>query len=1166
MLSSWQIAQIHSQQGQQFSAQQAYGQQLSARMPAPYQGAGLGATGFGGGFGQQGGGYNYGSSYANSYGPGNSFGNSATSAIGGLGHAIGSAGGIAGAIGGGLMGGFGGAMTGFMGGGMIGGAIKHISNSFMEGGQEQASIERTLSQFQHQNAGSRTGSGFNRNDSMQIGNMVRQMERMPEMLTSFSELNRLMDKMGQMGLMQGVKDAGDFMRKFRDTTTVLKDMAKMMGTSMEGALQAFGEARTSGFYSKTDIAKNIIGRQVTASLTGMNQGQIGGLQNFGAEMSHSLGGSRAGGAKNMLRTMGQLGMANQMGILSNDQIVEMTGKEGAEGLQDLSGQMSQLSYQMGRSNVGQALTLALGQQENGRYTGKMDQELVEKVRRGELSLEELKSMARSKAGTRTAKLSFAAHRKRLQTEMAGAVGSEGVAMQLQEILGEKGWQNPDAQNLVMQRFGASEEQANLLQKMMPNLQDIGSKLSLAGRQETSRSAQNAARQEHGWDAIKHRIGTKIGHYTTDWAKDLGVGVRDYFQGWADDFIDDLSGQYREYVTTKIADTVRFSMAGSASNKASLSAMSSRASKFASGFGAGRMDVGAIGDRADAGMFSLSKNVGSRIAHLLGGGQTAGERATDVLGGLDKGQYLEKGQVHDLEQRGASVLQSDFWTKSGTGITQSGAAGAMRRLQQLGTDTGGMKEWEKALKVSGGGDADLRNAYQQAMQRGDIQLESDPAKRADLIWEEMRRRVPSEMMDKLEKSSMGRLNIIAGVQAAERKSGNRFAGALDFEGLGKGTLGGLDLKNQAAIGRAIEEQDKRMSKALSGSDTMSSWAEVRKMLDGGSQMTSLLVGNEKYRGLTSGGAVRGESINGVRGNTPDASGMTVRNIAAKNPQDWTDKDRAVLKDLGVDSDKLAAEIAKNPEGWQRLQQAAASGKLTEDEIAKYVLATDASGLNKISNQLNKQGGELASRLKGENYRSARESLSATKEGKEVLAMLGGLGSDLQGVNAANIGKFTDSTADIAGKLSGLSKEQRKIALDLGGDELRGAYGYRQNTKGKLRQGMGVDQILSAGGMNLGSTESDMRFKKDLEGMLHGKGGTLAGGDMDAVLKLLTGNAAGGLRTASGISSSSSHMSEQEVSNNLKSLSENNVKMATILGNLAGGKSGDKLLDGYSAPKS
>ncbi len=1158
MLSSWQIAQMHGQQAQAFGQQQAFSQQISSRMPSPYPG--LGSTGMGGGFGGYSG-YSYGGQMGGGYGPGNSFGNTMTSAIGGVGHALGSGMGVAGAVGGFMMGGPMGALAGFAGGGLVGAGIKHVAGSFMEGAHEQAAMERTLSQFQFQNPAAAGGKGFSRSDSMQIGNMVRQMERMPEMLTSFGELNKLMDKMGQMGLMQGVKDAGEFMRKFRDTTATLKDMAKMMGTTMEGALKTFGEARMSGFYNQGDISRNVLQRQVVAGVTGMNQGQIGGLQMYGAEMAHSLGGSRAGGAKNMLRTAGQLGMANQMGILSNDQIMEMTGKEGAEGIQDLSANMAQLSYKMGRSNVGQALTLALGRQENGRYTGEMDQELVEKVRRGELSLSELKSMARSKAGTRGAKLSFAAHKNRLRTEMAGAVGSEGIAMQLQEILGNRGWNNPDAQNLVMQRFGASEEQANLLQKMMPNLQNIGTQMGLAGKQEARSSARNAAMSEHGWDAIKHKIGTKLKHYTTDWAKDLGVGVRDYFQNWADDFMDDITGQYREYVTKRVADTAKYSMAGSTTNRASLQRMSERATKFtqnSSGLvGAGRLDVGGLAQER-GGAFQLTKEATSRIGHWLGGGQTAGERAVDVLGGLDKGLYLERGQVSDLKEQGATVLDSSYWSRSGVGINQNDAKQALKRFTQINTQTGGMQEWKRTLAAagnfSGNADGALREAYQRAMARGDVQLETDPSKKADKVWEEMRRSMPKELLGKLEKSGMGRHNIMAGVQAAESQAGNVYKGAIDFEALGKGALGGLDLKNQAAIGRAIEGMDKTLGKALGGSETMASWGEIKKLANDGSQMMTLLTGNSKYRGLAADKQRRD-------GKWADTSGLTLQNIASKDPSKWNDEDRKVLKELGVDATKLAEEINKDPKAWSRLQEAARSGKISGDDLAKYLTMTEASGLNKITSEMNKQGSELASRLKGDNYKSAVAQLKKAEGGSEVLSMLESQAKSLEGTDLTNLASYTDSTASIAGRIAGMKdKKAQQMALELGGDELRSVYGFRKDLKGKLRGGMSADQILGASGMKLGFSDADQAFKKDLEGMLHGKGGKLADKDIEGVLNMISGVKAGDLRAKAGTEGNSAYMSEQDVSNNLKSLSENNLKATQILANLAAGKTGKDAMEG------
>lgn len=1171
MLSSWQIAQIHASQGQQFAGQQAFSQQLSMRMPQQYQGYGLGATGMGqGGFGPQG--YNYGGGWGSGYGPGNSFGNSMTSAIGGVGNAVGGVmkfgGSLAGGIVGGMFGGPVGAAVGSFAGGLAGGAIQHVAGSFMEGAHEQSAIERTLSQFQFQNAGSRTGRGFNRSDSMAIGNMVRQMERIPEMLTSFGELNRLMDKMGQMGLMQGVRDAGEFMRKFRDTTATLKDLAKVMGTTMEGALQAFGEARMSGFYSKGDITRNVLNRQITSSITGMNQSQIGGLQAYGAEMAHSLGGSRAGGARNMLRTAGQLGMANQMGILTNDQIMEMTGKEGAAGLEELSGQMSALSYKMGNSNVGQALTLALGKMSNGRYTGEMDQELVERVRRGELGLDELKSMARSKASTRGAKLSFAAHKNRLRTEMAGAVGSEGISMQLQEILGERGWQNPDATNLVMQRFGASEEQANLLQKMMPNLQGIGSQIALAGKNEQRNVAMNSAMAEHGWDAIKHRIGKKISHYTTDWAKDIGRGVRDYFQNWADDFLDDLSGRYTTYVTKRVADAVKFNSAG-------LSKMASSTAEVNRLVGGMRMDVGASGGfsgllargahyfgggttQGENLDYVMHNALGGRMLHHQGGGVLAGLGKIGSIGGIGG---LMPSSAEMAAARGNVVLDSSW-----TGRASFTSASEMDRVRQALSSGSFGQDQLKSLKgvLSDRELQGLTSSFQDIMMSGEASQETDMTKRAQLIYQKLREknrsglnqgqilaersgRVAITALGKArQKAGLGELDIVAALQ---QSAGGNFRGGVDFRGL----MGDVDLTNQKSISDSLKNLDRRFQDM--GDEGKTTWSEFKTMMDQGGEMSQIAL------------AVLDEKRSDFLGQyNPAMADKKVRLALSKDPSTWGKAEMDALKARGIDPTKLAAKMA-TPEGQKevdRLLSLVNSGKLTFSDAQNYLRFKDASGLNEVASRFRSRGLNMKDKLQG----GAADALKGTKEGQEVLRLMGQQADALSGIKsgadlAAN--KFQD-TGELAAAVENLKDpSQKAAAMAIGGPELQAVMSYRKQLKGRggLRTGMGIEEVLKASGMEgLGFEGAEGEFRKKLEGAL-GKDKKLDKGELEQVVKMLVDVKSKGLSSTPGDKAGSTQVSEQDIAKSLATMSENNRQATQILANLAAGKTGKDAMEGVSS---
>lgn len=1117
---------MHAQQSQSFGAQQAYSQQISTMMPPPYQG--LGATGFGGGFGQ-GGAYNYGGGGTFGYGAGNSFGNAATSFVGGAGSILG---GAMPFIGGGLgfmKGGVGGAISGFGIGSMVGGAMTHVAGSFMEGAHEQASLERTLSQFQHFNASSRTGRGFSRTDSMAIGNMVRQMERIPEMLTSFGELNRVMDKMGQMGLMQGVRDAGEFMRKFKDTVGTLKDLAKVMGTTMEGALQQFGESRLSGFYSKSDITRNVLNRQITSSLTGMNQDQVNALQQFGSQLGHSAGGSRRTGANFATRTAAQLGMANRMGILSNDQIVEMTGKEGAEGIQDLSASMTQLGYRMGYSNVGQALTLALGEVKDGRYTGNMDKDLVERVRSGELGLGELKRLARSKAGTRGAKLSFAAHKERLRSEMVGAVGTEGIAMQLQSILGDRGWSNPDAINLVMQRFGASEEQANLLQQMMPDIQSIGSQMSLAGKDEGRRSALNAIGREHGWDAIKHRIGKKISHYTTDWAKDLGAGVRDYFQRWADDFLDDVSGQYRTYITQRVADSI--STGGGA-----LQGIRSSFGRVGN-LGAIRMDVGSSG-----GISGLL----ARGAHFLSGDESAGERISSVIRGSGLGgKYLSESGSGMM----GFIRKSQMNADSGNVALENG-------LYMQGSQIGNIKKDIVSRLTGAGADSTLAKArqtltaqefqslqqgFRRAMESGDISAESDPKERINKILESMTgssgalgsdvntaigRFGHSEAIEKLRAQGMGDEEIVMAFQKAMGATGRS---AVDVNALVNGTLGGIDIHNQKAVSKKLEALDVSLTKANKGGETRASWKEIKEVLDKGGDAATLFAGKDGTGGLMR-----------------DAD---LRLLMDKDPSAWSPADKDKLQKLGIDPVKLAAKL-NTPEGRKEIDKLrSASMGIDASDVQMYLDLTNVSGVNAINDKFRLRGSEAAARLSADSSKEAKARLSSTASGKKLLGMLNLNAELLKNFDASKAGGDYDNTADIVSTIRGLKGKDRQDALALAGDEIRATFTKDESLRKKLgKGGQSTQGVIDA----LGLGEVDGEFRGQIEKTL-GKDKKLSSqAEIEALMKLIDSKISKGLTGKAGTETQNSYASEQEVSNALKTLSDNNVKMSAILSGIASGK--------------
>lgn len=461
-------------------------------------------------------------------------------------------------------------------GGMAGGAAgaglmigSHITGQMMHGAQEQSGIYSTLGQFNFSNGQSRTGRGFDRQNSKAIADFTREMAHMPELMTSMSELNRIMNGLGGMGVMNGLRDAKEFNRKFQESIHTLKDMAKIMQTSMEGAMQFFQEAKRSGIYDKMGMQQNAFQRQVVAGATGMNQNQIGQVQFAGSQMSFGMGGSRRSGAMHALRTAGQIGVANEMGVFGQNGIEELTGAGGPEGIGIMSQMFSQASYAMSKSSLGTAMTLAAGAvDKSGRFTGKMDEDVVKRIRSGGISKDELLSMAHKKIdGKRGAKISFAAHRDHLTAEMAGSVGVEGMAMELQDIIGERGFKGPDVMNLVMQRYRVDEKTANAVVKYMDKLPDIQRETGMRGQVEGRRLAESSIMNENfSVDALKRKFHHKMDSTFSAPFRKWGADLSHSMSSFVEDFIDGFLERKSVEISERTSKTVAAAMSGNSGAK------------------------------------------------------------------------------------------------------------------------------------------------------------------------------------------------------------------------------------------------------------------------------------------------------------------------------------------------------------------------------------------------------------------------------------------------------------------------------------------------------------------------------------------------------------------------------------------------------------------------
>jgi hypothetical protein len=1047
VLSSAQVAAMMQQQNQTFLGMQQYSHSISAQMPQPYSTIGNygQASPVAQQFAQvpyaprQHAGFSYGGGPSPfGYGLGNQVGAAYVSGVGGVAQFGLGAAGIASSLG--LMGRaglafdpIGAGMTGFRlaGGGALGlgagalaaGAVaapmmfaQHAIGSMVTGAQEQAGVNQALGSMNFINPMSRTGRGFSRQDAMAIGSMVREMQSIPEMMTSMSELTRIMDRMGQSGMMQGVRDAGDFHKKFKETVHTLRDISKMMGSTMEEAMQAFQESKQAGFYSPQAIKQNIMQRQIVGGLTGMNQQQISAMQMQGSELSHQLGGSRVGGARSVTRIAGELGMANQMGLLSNEQIMEMTGQEGAAGIQALAGSFNEVGQRMGRSSLGTAMTLALGEVKNGRFTGNMDEDLVRRVRAGEIGKSELLKLAHQKVAGRTAKISFAAHRQRLTTEMVNQVGAQGISMELGSILGERGFDNPDALNLVMQRYGVGEEQANQVISMMKKMPEIQRGMVGANKAEVRRMAEQAFMRENAsWEGIKHKIGKKFENTFTEPFKKFGAELSNSIGEAVEDFTDEFFGRYRTKVTDMASNTALKASMGDIRAKALVAAAQKDTS------------LGKGQDLRDHGFMQTS----------------IGEVQADVLKGMGKDYYRtvlgNKSTERQILNSGSNILSKEGHLFSDNEYTVANGSDYQKAVESL---RGENKLIGKIDVSKGPGKellGELRNQLlsNEELQKSDI-TDQDKFK---IIQERLNAtgawngKDTGQLMGELQKQ-LGTDNSVNIVDALAK------AGGLDKQVSmfsRKGLAGIFDNYGGAGSKRALAERIKKEEKAAAeGFGDKESLA--RTVLSEGGNTAKILAaafgGGELQRKIQT----------------------------ALGEREGSDVDKDILKTLDI----TQKEFDSSRDQARELMSAGVKHGASGESIKKLLRSQLSMALVRNKEREGEIGRDLSGRI------SQTDVGGLSKEGQALVGRLSTLAGKL------NKGEgFGDDNKDLLTSLADYKGKDRTKILGLVGEELgagvqeiqdtRRAYSRSRKTKGGDRS---VDALIEKLGLT-GDVASDVR---------------------------------------------------------------------------------------------
>lgn len=356
-------------------------------------------------------------------------------------------------------------------------AGKHVFGNMVQGGQQDYAVQQSLVQnFDFYNPATRGGRGFTAGQRDQISDMLKGMAE-SDPFVDMGELNRIMVRSARGGLFQGVNSAKEFGKKFKSLVNTLKDTAKILGTSMDEALSFFDASKRQGFYTKTDILKNVQ-NAVTMAGGGLSARGIMQTQAAGAAMARSQGFTGAQGATLARRQVQNIRDMVMSGQLSEKDLGEMTGGlRGQAAYRTLGRQMQQASYSLARSGIGRATYAALaqttGKGADTRFTGKLDEGLLRQFKAGLLSAGDIRRLASQKlqSAGRDTKMSFLNMQQDIQGEFASKAGPEGWMGVISMIKSQRPGISHEAVKLLMKRLtGMGRRQIEYIMKLY-NTQD-----------------------------------------------------------------------------------------------------------------------------------------------------------------------------------------------------------------------------------------------------------------------------------------------------------------------------------------------------------------------------------------------------------------------------------------------------------------------------------------------------------------------------------------------------------------------------------------------------------------------------------------------------------------------------------------------------------------------
>lgn len=390
---------------------------------------------------------------------------------------------------------------------VAGAAIQTVGQNIYQGAQNVAEVGGMASQYmgsQYGQPGARPGGEMARSNIKGIVSAMHEIVS-DDTRTSMDELKKVMDQAGRMGMLSGISSAQEFKSKFQKIVQQVRDVADIMGSSLEQAAPVIGQMRQMGLWKTGDI----LGTTVQGRVAGAGAGEMLQTMQTGSQMSHAMGGTMRAGAMMGRQSFSTVQAAKRAGVLSEEDVMEFTGGlGGAEGQRAIAERMTGYMSKFGESSAGRLMMAGLGETKEGVFTGEIDKDKLEKFQRGELDVNQLMGMGRKSARTREGKMSFFRQADKLGQNLGAEGGMEAMGQIVQQIADTKfGGSEQARHQLFQQMLGASNKDAEMMGKLRDESGRIKDQESRQLEDAINQTFQELDRkQNRSWEALKGSIG------------------------------------------------------------------------------------------------------------------------------------------------------------------------------------------------------------------------------------------------------------------------------------------------------------------------------------------------------------------------------------------------------------------------------------------------------------------------------------------------------------------------------------------------------------------------------------------------------------------------------------------------------------------------------------